>query len=60
MNVIAGIVIAGVIGGVVLAILWVAFFTIVMPWPAHSSFTPMVFVIGGSGSALIGLKALIR
>ena len=51
--------IAGIVGGVVTAILWVLFFTMVLPWPAHEMFITMVFILGGTASAIGGLKGVL-
>ena len=60
MDIILRITLAGVIGGILAAVLWVAFFTTVLEWPAHQIFTTVVFIFGGAIGGMISLKAALR
>ena len=60
MLVIASVVIGGVFAAAVAAVLWTLLFTFAFPWPGHSLFTPLMFLVGGAVGALMGLQRAIR
>ena len=49
----------GVAGAVLSAVLWVAFFTLVVPWPGHEILTMSVFIFGGFVASFVSLKGLL-
>ena len=53
MQVIANVVIGGVLAAAAVAVLWTLFFTSVVPWSGHVLFTPPMFLFGG----LLGRRA---
>ena len=59
MEFVMRVLLAGIAGGVITAIAWVAFFTVVYPWPSHEVFNTAVFILGGTISAIVGLKGLL-
>ena len=60
LGTIANVVIGGVVAAAVVAVLWTLFFTSVVPWPAHTQFTPLLFLAGGCISAVLGLQRALR
>ena len=59
MEIMMRVLIGGIVGGVIIAVLWAAFFTLVVTWPGHQSFITMVFMLGGFGSAILSLKGMM-
>ena len=59
MGIIMRVFLAGIVGGAVLAVLWVVFFTLVVNWPGHESFTTTAFLLGGLIFAMLGLKGSV-
>ena len=47
------------VGAVLSAVLWVAFFTLVVPWPGHEILTVSVFILGGFVASFVSLKGLL-
>ena len=60
MQVIAYVVIGGILSAATLAIIWTLFFTSVIPWPSHALFTPLMFPVGGLIGAVLGLQRALR
>ena len=56
MDIILRVLLFGVVGGIASAILWVAFFTWVLPWAGHGGFVTVIFLFGALGSAVMGLR----
>ena len=59
MSIIMRVVIAGVLGGIVLAILWAVFFTVVVDWPGHELYITVVFLFGALGTTMLSLKGTV-
>ena len=59
MELVMKIFLMGIAGAVISAVLWVAFFTLVVDVPAHDSLTPIVFILGGFAAAFFALKGII-
>ena len=57
---VANVVIGGIIAAAAIAVLWTLFFTNVVPWPGHALFTPLVFLIGGTIGAILGLERSLK
>ena len=53
------VILGGMFGAVITAILWVAFFTMVVPWPGHEIFTMSVFILGGFVASFVSLKGML-
>jgi hypothetical protein len=53
------VVVAGVLGGIGLAIIWAVFFTLVVDWPGHESLITVVFLFGALGTTMLSLKGLV-
>ena len=51
--------IAGLITGVVVAVCWALFWTVVIPWEAHTVFYTIVFIVGGFGGAALSLRGML-
>ena len=57
MQVIANVVIGGVLAAAAVAVLWTLFFTSVVPWSGHVLLTgPPMFLFGGLLGAVLGLQ----
>ena len=59
MAIIMRVVFAAVLGGIVLAILWAVFFTVVVDWPGHELFITVVFLFGALGTTMLSLKGTV-
>ena len=59
-NIITRVAGAGLAGAVLSAILWVMFFTHVVPWQRHETFTAAVFILAGLTCAIFSLKDQTR
>ncbi len=56
MQVIANVVIGGVLAAAAVAVLWTLFFTSVVPRSGHVLLTPPMFLFGGLLGAVLGLQ----
>lgn len=52
------IITGAVTSAIACAVLWVAVFTLILPWPGHAAFTPAVFVLGILPGIVLGQKGL--
>ena len=50
------VVLLGVFGGTAASVLWVMFFTYVLPWPGNDMFATVAFLLGALGSIALGLR----
>ena len=57
---IANVVIGGIVAAAAIAVLWTLFFTSVVPWPGHTLFTPLMFLVGGTIGAIMGLQRSLK
>ena len=53
-------IIMGLICGLLTAFLWVLFWTVVIPWPAHEIFSSIVAVLGGFGAGVWTVNGMLR
>ncbi len=44
--------------GAVATVLWVAFWTLAIPWEGHSALTASVFIAAGVGTGFMALKTM--
>jgi drug/metabolite transporter (DMT)-like permease len=51
--------IAGLFAGIVAAVCWALFWTVVIPWEEHTVFYTIVFIVGGFGGAALSLRGML-
>ena len=53
-------IIVGLLCGFLAAFLWILFWTVVIPWPAHEIFYTIVFALVGFGAGAWTLNGMLR